>query len=459
MFGRYLTTMSMTAVFVLTGCASHRIDTTPPVPRPLGNETEAYLAPADPEPPASTQPEVRESAGELYFRDALALSLLQNPRLADVSWSIRISEARALQAGLRPNPELEVELEEFGGDGPFAGLDVAETTVRLSQVIELGGKRGARRQVMDAETQLARYDYETERLTVLTDATLSFIDVLTAQSQLELMEDLYRLSEEMAGVVKERVRAGKVSPLEETKAAIELANTKIKLVTAKSNLRIARKRLAETWGSNAPQFSQATGTLDYVEQVPSFESLDSLVYENPAVARWAGEMEHRLAGLALERAQRAVNLTLSGGMRWFGEGDVYAFTVGISLPIPIFDRNQGGIQEARYKIAQTERRSKAAHLRITTALRESYEALVSARAEALALENEVVPAAGRAFEAARSGYSEGKFGYLEVLDSQRTFAEANARLIDSLARFHRAVALVESLVGTGLDSFFEGGSS
>jgi cobalt-zinc-cadmium efflux system outer membrane protein len=94
-------------------------------------------------------------------------------------------------------------------------------------------------------------------------------------------------------------------------------------------------------------------------------------------------------------------------------------------------------------------------LRITTALRESYEALVSARAEALILQNEVVPAAEQAFEAARNGYRQGKFGYLDVLDSQRTFAEANARLLDALARYHRAVALVESLVGTRLDSFFE----
>ena len=177
------------------------------------------------------------------------------------------------------------------------------------------------------------------------------------------------------------------------------------------------------------------------------------------MARWAGEMEHRLAELALERAQRVVNLTLSAGVKWFAEADVHAFTVGMSLPLPIFDRNQGGVREAHYRVAQTERRALVARLRITTALRESYESLVSARAEALALEDEVVPAAGRAFDAARNGYRQGKFGYLDVLDSQRTFAEANARLLDSLARYHRALALVESLVGTRLDSFFEDRSS
>jgi cobalt-zinc-cadmium efflux system outer membrane protein len=90
---------------------------------------------------------------------------------------------------------------------------------------------------------------------------------------------------------------------------------------------------------------------------------------------------------------------------------------------------------------------------------ESYEALASARTEALALKNGVVPAAQKAFEAARHGYRQGKFGYLEVLDSQRTFGEATARLLDALARYHRSVALVESLVGTPLDAIVEDSSS
>jgi cobalt-zinc-cadmium efflux system outer membrane protein len=170
-------------------------------------------------------------------------------------------------------------------------------------------------------------------------------------------------------------------------------------------------------------------------------------------------MEQRLAALALERAERIFDLTLSAGVKRFEESDDYAFTLGMSLPIPLFDRNQGGVREARYRFAQTEHQKRAARVRITTALVESYEALAGARAEALALENEIVPAAGRAFEAARSGYRQGKFGYLEVLDAQRTFAEANARLLDAQARYHRAAALVESLSGTSLDSLLKESST
>lgn len=457
MFVRYVMIFCTTAALGLTGCASHKIGAQPLESLPLWNDIPAYQA--TPESPAATSIEVREPAGELRLRDALALALLHSPKLAEFAWSVRISEARSLQAGLRPNPELEIEVEEFGGAGPRKEFNAAETSIYLSQLIELGGDRAARRRLAGWENHVANADYEAERLAVLADVTLGFIDVLAAQESHILAEDLHRISQETLDVVAERVKAGKVSPLEETKASIELADKKIDLTNARSNLVVARKRLASTWGSPSPQFATAAGTLNQVKAIPTLDALETLVHKNPALTRWAGEMEQRLAELALERAERIFDLTLSAGVKRFEESDDYAFTVGMSLPIPVFDRNQGGVREARYRVARTEHQKKAARMRITTALTESYEALASARAEALALENEVLPAAGRAFEAARRGYRQGKFGYLEVLDAQRTFAQANARLLDARARYHRAVALVESLVGTRLDAILEDDSS
>lgn len=455
MFVRYVMIFCIAATTGLTGCSSNKIGTPLPVPRPLGNEISAYQAPTNFDPLDVAPQELQEPAGSIELRDALALALLHNPKLAEVSWSIRISEARTLQAGLRPNPELDLEVEEFGGAGPRKEFKAAESTLRVSQLLELGGKRDARHRIAGVETMLANYDYEAERLAVLTDATLGYIDVLAAQEQLRQSEDLFRISRETFDVVAERVRAGKVSPLEETKASIELANRKIGFVAAGSNLKIARKRLAATWGSIEPQFKTAAGSLDRIEEIPSFEALEMIIDTNPDAARWAGEMERRLAELALERAERIFDLTISAGVRRYEESDDYSYTIGMSLPIPIFNRNQGGAREARYRLAQTEQQKRTARVRITTALLESYEALAGARTEALALETEVVPASGRAFNAARDGYRQGKFGYLEVLDAQRTYAEANAHLLDAQTRYHRAAALVESLVGTSLDSLLE----
>lgn len=456
MLVRMVMLFCIAATVVLDGCASQKIGV-PLTPRPLWNDLPAYQAPSD--TPADDPAELREPTGTLRLSDALALALKHNPKLGEFSWSVRISEARALQAGVRPNPELEIDIEEFGGAGSRREFYGAETSIRLSQLIELGGDRGARARVAGWENHVARTDYEAERLAVLTETTLAFIDVLEAQERILLVESLHRISVETVNAVKERVDAGKVSPLEETKASIERANTRVDLTNAQSHLAVARRRLAATWGGAAPRFAAAAGTLERVDAIPTFESLEKLLDKNPAVARWAGEMERRLAELALERAQRVFDLTLSAGVTRFEESGDYALAMGVSLPLPLFDRNQGGVREARYRLAQTEHQTKAARLQTSAALSESYEAMASARAEALALETEVVPASGRAFEAARRGYRQGKFAYLEVLDAQRTFAQSEGRLIDALARYHRAAALVESLVGARLESLIEVDSS
>jgi cobalt-zinc-cadmium efflux system outer membrane protein len=243
--------------------------------------------------------------------------------------------------------------------------------------------------------------------------------------------------------------------LEQTKASIELVNRKIARIKAESDLTVARNRLSATWGSQAPQFLEAAGSLDRIEEIPPFDALEALIDQNPEIARWAGEMERRLAELALERAERMFDLTLSAGVKRFEASEDHAFTMGINLPLPLLNRNQGGVREARYRLKQNEYRAADAKIRTAIALITSYETLASARAEAGALKNEAVPSARLAFDAARNGYRQGKFGYLEVLDAERTFSETNARLLDALGRYHRAVAVVESLIGARLDTVVE----
>src|SRR5262249_53042202 len=127
-------------------------------------------------------------------------------------------EARTLQTSLFPNPEIELELENFGGAGDVRGVDSSESTFQLSQLIELGGKRAKRLRAAGLERDIAGWDYEAKRLEVLTEATKAFIDVLAAQERLALTEDVVRLSEQVHHAAEERVKGGKVPPLETTKA-------------------------------------------------------------------------------------------------------------------------------------------------------------------------------------------------------------------------------------------------
>jgi cobalt-zinc-cadmium efflux system outer membrane protein len=163
-------------------------------------------------------------------------------------------------------------------------------------------------------------------------------------------------------------------------------------------------------------------------------------------------MERRRAALELEKANAITDPTIFGGMQRFNEADDTALVFGLSIPVPVSNRNQGRILEARYNLAKARNQRKAVEANIYVSLADAYQALSSAFIEVTDLKNEVLPGAQSAFDAAGRGYREGKFDYLMVLDAQRTFFYARARYIESLAAYHRALADVERLIGQSIES-------
>lgn len=438
--------MMVLSVFVLLGVV---MPGRAEVPSPL---------PPDPSPPASHaasgKPADRnesvsptEPKGDIALSDALSLALRHNPELAAFSIEVRAAEARTLQAGLLPNPEISVEVENFAGSGTLRSFDGAETTIQVGQQIELGGKRPKRERVASLERELAGWDYETKRADVLTETSKSFVDVLAAQERVALAQDLLRLAEQTFDAVSARVKAGKVSPVEETKAGVALSSSRIEHARAQRGLEAARKKLAAAWGSGVPAFVRAVGPLDRVSPIPPADRLPQEIRGNPDIARWVTEIEQRKAVSALQEAIRIPDPTLAAGVRRFHETGDSAFVAGMSIPLPLFNRNQGGVLESRRRLDKAERESAAAEARVRVAVAETYQALSTAVSEIDALKATVIPGAQSAFDAASEGYRQGKFGYLDVLDAQRTLFEARGQYISALATYHKAVADMERAIG------------
>ncbi|HEX9851242.1 TolC family protein [Candidatus Deferrimicrobium sp.] len=390
---------------------------------------------------------VREPTGELTLRQALALGLAGNPDLAAFSWEVRSGDPRILQAGLIPNPELGVELENFLGTETSRNFETVETTLSISQLVELGGKRDARIKLASSEKDVSIWEYEAKRADVAADVAKAFVEVLSAQDRLTLAEEFSRLAKEVLSAVAARVAAGKISPVEETKASVALSIGGIELERAKLALEGARKRLVSTWGNSKPVFSKAIGQLDRLTPVPPPEVLADRISRNPDVARWAAEMEQRKATLAQERANRIPDVTISGGVRRSREANDTSFVFGAAVPLPLFHRNQGKILESQYRVSKAENERAAAGTRVLAALSDAYQALAAGYAEATTLRSAVLPGAQSAFEATSEGFRQGKFGYLEVLDAQRTLFEARGRYVEALGAYHKAVADTERLIG------------
>ena len=454
----------MGVLFVLSGCAA--TSETRQRPRPLGADIDSFR-PASGDASLGHQVQTGDAAGginagpdtpdsgPLTLQQSLALALLNSPTLRAHAWAVRASEAATLQAGLLPNPQLTGDLENFGGNKTLSGAGSAEVTISLGQLVEFGGDRRKRSRVAGLERDLAEWDYESSRLDVLTAATQRFAAVLSQQIRVSLADSVLAQATDFHRSVAARVEAGKVSAIEERRAVVLRESATMDRDRAIRQLTIARARLAATWGSSAPEFTEVVGDLETTPPVPSFEALQLFISRNPEVARWEDEMALRRASVSYARAVATPDPVVVVGVRRLGDLNATAVAAGVSIPLPLFDRNQGRIREARYQLKQAEEERRAATVFQNTILTESYQILVSARSEITSLRQQVLPAARENFSATQEGYAEGKFDLLTVLDAQRTLFDVTNQYIDALQAYHVARAEVERLIGTPLTDIYQ----
>ncbi len=437
-------------VLLSGGCAPSPFAERWPELRPLGRDLPAYRPSlhATDDMPATYFP---APTGVVTLRQAMGAALLRNPELASFSYEVRVREARALQAGLPPNPEVGVEVENFAGTGATRSFDSAETTVSLSQLIELGDKRAMRVSVAELDRDLAGWDYEAKRVAVLTEVTRRFVNVITSQRRLDLAQQSMALTDQVFKAVGKRVDAGAAPAVERTRASVLVAVSQIEYQRAQRDLDESKIRLAEVWAQTSTQFDSVNGELQATTAIPPLETLTARISQNPDLARWAVELAQRRAAVDLAKANAVPNVTASAGVRRLNDSDDTALVVGLSLPLPLFDRNQGGIAEARFSQAKAEQERRAAEIRVGTALKVAHRSASTAYAETITLQEKVLPAAQEAFAGMDKAYQQGTVGLLEVLDAQRTLLEARKQHIDATGNYHAAVAELEGLIGQPLN--------
>jgi cobalt-zinc-cadmium efflux system outer membrane protein len=393
----------------------------------------------------------KESSGVLTLPEALALALTENPELAPFAWQERANEARILQAGRRPNPELSLQVEDVLGTGIFSGGNQAQTTLQLSQVIELGGKRSGRTEVASQARGITRSQYELKRVEVLADVTQRFIQVVAAQHALDLALTNRQLAEDALQTVQTRAESGKGSVLEERKAQVALARGSLLVEAAGRELNAARKILTASWQNTAPMFERAEADLFARKPVPPIEELVGRISTSPEIARWVSEQKLREAEIKLAGARRLPNLTVGGGIRRLEGFDDEAFVFDLSVPLPLFDRNQGGITEARALLDLTKAEQEAAQFRLSVVLLGLYEEMVRDIRVMEGLEKEILPKAEDALAISREGYAQGRFSYLEVLDAQRTIFDVRHEYIRTATSYHQFLVEIERLIGQPFD--------
>jgi cobalt-zinc-cadmium efflux system outer membrane protein len=258
------------------------------------------------------------------------------------------------------------------------------------------------------------------------------------------------IAQRTVDAITARVQAARSPEAERSRARIVLTRAAIEEEQAQSELRSARLALAALWGSTDPAFTGTQADLFALEPVEPFERLVEHLERNPDFARFASEGRLREAELRLARAQTRPNLTFGAGVRRLNAGSDTALVAGFSMPLPVFDRNQGAIREAEARLAQNGAARRAAFLRARATVFGLYQELMASRNRLQTLRTDALAQAQQALEQTQSGYERGRFSYLELATAQQDVLEIRAATIEAAADAHRVLAEIERLTGEPL---------
>ena len=376
-------------------------------------------------------------AQSLTLDSALQSAFANNPDLAAAQWEIDIAQGGRQQAGLIPNPVLSVDAED-------TRRDTRTTGVKLSQTLELGGKRGARIDVATRAQDAAALTLEQRRNTLRADVIDSYYSALRAQERLDLAQRSLALAERGLVVANARVTAGKTSPVEATRAQVQLSEIRLELNRAQMGLTDGYRRLAASTGSATVEF-QAVATQG-LPQLPAAQLLARL--EQTAELRLAElQILQGEASVGLEKAQRIPDLDVSIGSQYDAGARERVNLVGVSMPLPLFNRNQGNVLAASRRADQARDLRNATELRLRTETRQALDLWQTANSEVRAFNQQILPAAQSAVDSATRGFEMGKFNFLDVLDAQRTLIAARTQYLVATAQATDAWVRIERIYG------------
>ena len=378
------------------------------------------------------------ATNQLSLARVLHLVQLNNPQLRAAQSRVEAADGRAIQARAWPNPELEFAVEEWPVDRGFSD---SKQTVGVSQTIPFPGKKRLDRAVGSAAIQIAQAELHLQELDVLREVKASFYRALAADKMVEQQKQLVRLSESFAREARQRVEAGAAADQEQLRAEAALEQARAELLLQEQEAGIARGNLLSRIGLNLATNLQLVGELRDSATVSPIEPAD--LERHPQlriiqISRQQAEISTRRASL---QARPDVNLGVAGGQEAGTGHPIVEFKVGI--PLPIFDRSKGLKKETRATFQEWIAREEQIRRELSAQAAAAHLRLQSAAAQAAIYRRGVIPKAEAAMQLLQTGYDQGKFGLIDLLDTQRTVAEARLSYQKRLLDLNIAAAELE----------------
>lgn len=391
-------------------------------------------------------PAFAEKPKGLTLEEATSQALRFSPKLKAGQEAVGASTGDRRQSALIPNPELAFEAENMLGTGAKSSFKEAELTLAIAQPVELGGKRAARVKAATEQLGITQLDLQSAALDVIRDVTIAWAEVISTSEQANLAAEQRKLASSVLASVNKRVKAAAEPAIQRSKAEVELASSKIMVQKAERAHQAALQQFAQVIGLDDLRPAVSPKGFFELEKVNTNATLEN----NPDFKKLDAGVQLASANLALEKSNAVPNVTFGVGLRNSRDTDDQSLLAGISVPFPVYNRNQGAIMRAGHEV------TKATHDKVSS-VNDMQIALVRAQnnlemtyAEAVSLKKSILSSSEKAFRQAREGFQAGRFSYLDVLDAQRTLFDVKAQRIAALKEYHAAKAAFERLTAKHL---------
>lgn len=389
-----------------------------------------------------------DSNESLSLEVAIQKAVANNPELVVLEQELSALTAVKKQSGLMPNPEVETEIENILGGGEFSGVQGSEISVVLSQEFILGGKLEHRVRVADMDIRLAQWDYIEKKREIIAEIREVFISTLLKQKQIETKQNLIQLSEKFISDLEQQVKIGKTYPAEVMRAKLELSRQNMELQSFEAEIESDFLSLHLLLYDSTASYTYLSEPENFSIELPEYDSLLSMVDKHPNLARFSAESDKLKAEMDLQGAYSIPNVTVSAGYKRMNDISANTFMLGASMPLPLFDKNEGAIEEAIIRYNQNRVDYDATRSRLLMRIKLLYQQYTILRQTAETLKTVSIPQAEEMLSMVQEGYSTGRFTTLDVLDTQRTLFEIESEYVQIISEAFLIKTKIEGLLIT-----------
>lgn len=397
---------------------------------------------------ASTSSAYAETPSAITLEEAVRATLQHNPQLAGYRFREQALDGEHQTAKLKPALRASMELENALGSGDFTGTDSAELTLSLGSVIELGGQRDSRIDVITARQQQLMYEQRIQTFDLLSGVTQRFILMVAAQEEIALSVETEMLARQTVGALQQQVQAGRSADAELLRAQAALTMATIQVQKAHQHLNTERLQLSLFWADITPDFQSAKADLYALSPIPSLTELRNGLATNPALELIAQEVRLRQAQRRQAEAAGKANIEWNAGVRHFEASDSTAVVLGMNMPLGSGRRNTGAVATARADEEGAIYQQDTAQVQLESEILRLHQEYTQASDEVQSLNKHVLPLLQQANKTTFDAFRHGRYSYLELNQAQRELLDAKSALINAAVRMHQTRIEIERITGS-----------